>query len=158
MAAVTVDKELCHAVAAWMQETVATDQMPVRNADGTDGSWEVKFPRIDSHEIYDVGVLDTLPAGVTYSRETDRLTVWNGRSAQLGARTLGTMEQREGALETGNPKGAFIDPAADRSLVCFAGYELSAKLDWLLTGENAGGKFFGRGSAHRACVKHLAEV
>ncbi|MGV0984959.1 MAG: hypothetical protein ACOYB2_10420 [Limnohabitans sp.] len=155
MAVMTVDAELCRKVGAWMNETVATDEQKVVDADGNDlEPWVIKYPRIDSHTIYATSVLATLPDGVGYIVRSDLLTA-NGRTVRLGARTVEQVEQRESQARVG-PKGAEpFAPEVDRTQVVFGGYELSSALDRLLTGENAGGQFMGRGSAHRACVAHL---
>lgn len=164
MARVTkADAALCRAVAAWMSETVATDEQKVVDSAGNPlPSWEVKYPRIDSHTIYAVAVLVTLPEGISYDVATDRLVTGGrqpgerSRAIRLGARTVAQVEEFESQSVAG-PKGAEpFAPDVKKSEVVFGGHELSAKLDLLLTGENAGGQFFGRGSAHRACVAHLA--
>lgn len=153
---IKADPELCHAVAAWMDETVATGEMEVVDKDGKPlPSWEIKYPRIGSHNIYATTILADLPPGVTYLR-TDVLRTDDGRVVRLGARTVAQVEVFESQSVAG-PKGAEpFDPDVSKMEVVFGGHELARALDLLLTGEDAGGRFFGRGSAHRASVAHLA--
>ena len=117
---------------------------------------------IDSHGIYDVSILDDLPAPVRYVPETDMIErMSEGKSRPiariaLGGRPVRSMRQTSGAEETGDPKGAWLPRSIDESSIVFGGYALSSRLDTILTGEDAGVRFFGRGSAHRACITHLS--
>ena len=112
---------------------------------------------IDSHGIYGTELLAELPAPVAYDPTTDTLrSVGGGRSVKLGALTAAEFDRRYGAVAHGDPKGAYLDPVVDPTLRMFGGYWLSSALDRLLTGEDAGAQYNGRGFAHRARVAHLA--
>lgn len=111
---------------------------------------------LDSHTIYDTGLFDSMPDIVQYVKAQNELSA-NGKVVLSPARPVKTMRKKEGAFETRNPKGAYLDVNLDDSLMCFGGFELAAALDRLLTDENAGSQYFGRGTAFRANIKHLAE-
>lgn len=113
---------------------------------------------IDSHGIYDVALLAELPEPVSYDLATSTVRAKVGeafRTAKVWTQTLDDIDRTQGAVATGDIKGAYIDPAADRTVVAFSGYGLSATLDWLLTREDAGSQYNGRGFAYRANVEHL---
>lgn len=107
---------------------------------------------VDSHGIYSVDILASLPEGIAYA--DGRLTA-EGRTVRLGTMTAERLDHTQGAARTGNPKGAYLDPNVPLDEVVFAGYWLSSALDRLLTGEDAGSQYMGRGFAHRASVEHL---
>lgn len=133
---------------------------------------------IGSHDVYDTRVFeadlectcDGLPKGVLYDAETDSLkidianlpvedmdllAIAKPQGIRLGTRSPEVMRVREGAVETQNPKGVYLEDDIDPALRLFGGHELSRVFDRLLTGENAGGRYMGRGSAHRASIRHL---
>jgi len=107
---------------------------------------------VDSHGIYEVTILATLPEGITF--EGDNLRA-EGRACHLGTMTASALDNQQGAEKTGNPKGAYLDPKVAPDTRLFGGYWLASALDRLLTGEDAGAMYMGRGSSHRANVAHL---
>ena len=109
---------------------------------------------VDSHGIYEVTILATLPEGITF--EGDNLRA-EGRACHLGTMTASALDNQQGAEKTGNPKGAYLDPKVAPDTRLFGGYWLASALDRLLTGEDAGAAYMGRGSSHRANVNHLRE-
>lgn len=59
------------------------------------------------------------------------------------------------------PKGLYIEQDvvdAHRDDLCVAGWTLAEQLAKALTGDNPGGRFFGRGSAYRADMKAVADA
>lgn len=110
---------------------------------------------IDSHTVYEVELLAELPEPVSYDPVTDKLSA-NGKSVTLFSRTAGDMLEREGAAQTGDPKGFYPGMAFDPNVRAVPGYGLSATLDMLLTGADGGATYMGRGTAHRARIAHIA--
>jgi len=117
---------------------------------------------IDSHGIYDTSVLDDLPEPVRYDSITDELIVDESTKVvtklPLASVPAAQMRREQGALETGNPKGAFIDANVTASTRLVGGYQVSRTIDRLLTGEDGGVGYYGRGTAHRARIAHLANA
>lgn len=113
---------------------------------------------VDSHTIYDTGMLDELKEfGIGIVFEDNRNY---GHCVRFSADTkpnpcrmlLTTNEQmRQRIID----RGLGGNLAEDNGELLFGGCELSAALCQWLTGDDAGAKFFGRGSAHRACIEAL---
>lgn len=110
---------------------------------------------VDSHGFHSVSLLGELPEPMKYDPQTDILTYPGKKPARLHSRTVREELERHGAFETGDPKGLVVYEDVDLEERGISGFALSATLDVMLTGEDAGGGFFGRGSAHRARVNHL---
>lgn len=113
---------------------------------------------VDSHGIYAVSLLSELPAPVTFDPGTSTLHAPERPAIRLYTRTMRTLLKAQGAFETGDAKGAYADEDTNLDEVVFGGYELSGALDRLLTGEDGGGAFMGRGSAHRARIRHIHDA
>lgn len=112
---------------------------------------------VGSHEIYGIDLLEGLPKGLVYDSIVDRVRVQkSGLSGiRLHTRMAAVMRATEGAVETHNPKGAYLNDDVPPDERVFVGFELSRVLDVLLTGSDAGSGYFGRGTAHRARIAHL---
>lgn len=114
---------------------------------------------IDSHTIYDHAAL------MADLEEHTDATVIDGDVVKVGERTayvpgvtVRDLRRTQGAVETGNPKGAYFPEEIDPDLKVIAGFSLARALANGLAGHTPGDDFYGRGTAYRANVRALKEA
>ena len=112
---------------------------------------------VDSHSVYDpVGLFSNLDGAKFVpkwnSDGPSAVLQYGGLDLHVPVTTVGNVRAQMEA----DPRGGTMDPDWAKDSLAVAGHDISQSFDYQVTGSNGGGSFFGRGTAHRAAIAHLA--